>query len=184
MPDAPPRGKLSEMTRYLIAVAMVCVTVALANCESRTQAGDRSVAPRLASKSKSIVFVCPHGSAKSVVAARFFNRMTGEQSGYHAVARGIEPGPTIPAAVREPLRNDGFEVGVDEKPTPIDLDEIRSAAAVVCIGCQLPQPYAAVARQALDWPDVPDVGDGYDAARDRIVAHLRELDTQLSLRPR
>jgi protein-tyrosine-phosphatase len=130
-----------------------------------------------------IVFVCPHGSAKSVVAARFFNRMAGEMSGYRAVARGIEPEPTIPAYVRGPIRKDGFEIGIDEKPVPLDPAEIRSAATVVCIKCKLPQPYAALARQELHWSDVPDFDAGYDAARDKILAHLKEFMAQLATRP-
>src|SRR3954471_6378504 len=68
-------------------------------------------------KPQTIVFVCPFGSAKSVVAARFFNRMATERGlSYRAVARGLTPESTIPAYVREPIRSDGFEIGADEKP--------------------------------------------------------------------
>jgi protein-tyrosine-phosphatase len=129
----------------------------------------------------SVVFVCPYGSAKSVVAARFFNRMAEEHGlSVRAVARGIEPEATIPQYVREPIQQDGFQIGADEKPMPIDVNEIRNASAVVCIKCELPKKYAAMARRSLEWHDVPDVDAGYVPARDKIVSHLREFMLQLS----
>src|SRR4029453_6764850 len=95
------------------------------------------LAPQAAEKPQTIVFVCPYGSAKSVVAARFFNRMAGERRlPFRAVARGLTPEDTIPPYVREPIRADGFEIGVDEKPVRLEPDEIRGASVVVCIKCQ------------------------------------------------
>jgi arsenate reductase len=138
---------------------------------------------RAAAKFQTIVFVCQYGRAKSVVAARFFNRMAAEQRlAYRGVARGIQPEVTIPPYVREPVRADGFEIGADENPVRIDVEEIRAASAVVCIMCRLPKAYAVVARQTIEWTDVPDVDAGYDAARDKIVAHLNEFVTHLAQR--
>ena len=152
--------------RDVITALLVCAAVALANC--------RSLQPE--QTPQTIVFVCPYGSAKSVVAARFFNRMAADQGlPYRAVARGITPEPTIPPYVREPIRADGFEIGVDEKPVPLDAAEMRRSSTVVCIMCQLSPAQSAGARQSIEWTDVPDVDAGYGAARDKIVAHLREL---------
>jgi protein-tyrosine-phosphatase len=155
--------------------------VQLVGCQSQPPVRSPGT-PQTENNLESIVFVCRYGSAKSVVAARFFNRMAGERLGYQAVARGIEPEATIPPYVREPIRKDGFEIGVSEKPVPLDLEEIRNASAVVCIRCQLPQAYAAVARKSFEWGDVPDVDAGYDAARDKIIAHLNDLLSQLAPR--
>jgi hypothetical protein len=132
------------------------------------------------SKTGTIVFVCRYGSAKSVVAARFFNRIAAEEGlPFHAVARGIEPEPVIPLYVREPIRADHFEIGPEEKPVPLDAGETHDAAAVVCIMCKLPPGQLAVARQSIEWTDVPDVSDGYAAARDRILGHMKELMVRL-----
>ena len=131
-------------------------------------------------KPETIVFVCPFGSAKSVVAARFFNRMAEQQKlPYRAVARGLTPEATIPAYVREPIRGDGFEIGAAEKPVRLQTAEVRSAAAVVCIMCELPRAQSAAARESIRWTDVPDVDAGYGPARDKIVAHLNELVANL-----
>src|SRR3984893_11325668 len=97
-------------------------------------------------KTGTIVFVCRYGSAKSVVAARFFNRIAAQEGlPFHAVARGIEPEPVIPPYVREPIRADRFEIGPEEKPVPLDAGETHDAVAVVCIMCKLPPGQLAVA---------------------------------------
>ena len=46
------------------------------------------------------VFVCPHGAAKSVIAAEYFQRMA-RQDGrdIQAVAYGVDPDAEIPATV-------------------------------------------------------------------------------------
>ena len=132
-------------------------------------------------KTGTVVFVCRYGSAKSVIAARFFNRMAAEEGlPFHAVARGIEPEPVIPAYVREPIRADRFEIGPEENPVPLESGETHDAMAVVCIMCKLPSEQMAVARQSIEWTDVPDVSEGYTAARDRILGHMKELMVRLA----
>ncbi len=158
--------------RRVITSLLACLAVPLVSCQSLR---------RSTSKPQTIVFVCPYGSAKSVVAARFFNRMATQQGlPYRAVARGITPESTIPPYVREPIRADGFEIGVDETPVLLDSAEIRGASAVVCIMCQLPQAQSSLALESIEWTDVPDVDAGYSAARDKIVEHLSELVSELT----
>ena len=159
--------------RTAIATVTACLASPIINAQNPQQPAD---------KTKTIVFLCRYGSAKSVLAARFFNRMAAEQGlPYRAVARGIEPESTIPPYVREPIRSDGFEIGVDEKPVALDIAETRKASSVGAIMCKLPPAHSTVARESIEWTDVPDVSDGYSAARDRIVAHVKELVNQLAL---
>ena len=152
----------------------------LADVKPKPSGETAQPAVKTGSKTGTIVFVCRYGSAKSVVAARFFNRIAAEEGlPFHAVARGIEPEPVIPPYVREPIRADRFEIGPEEKPVPLDAGETRDAVAVVCIMCKLPPGQLAVARQSIEWTDVPDVSDGYAAARDRILGHMKELMVRL-----
>jgi protein-tyrosine-phosphatase len=152
----------------------------LANVRPKPSGESAKPAAKSGSKTGTIVFVCRYGSAKSVVAARFFNRIAAQEGlPFHAVARGIEPEPVIPPYVREPIRADRFEIGPEEKPVPLDAGETRDAVAVVCIMCKLPPGQLAVARQSIEWTDVPDVSDGYAAARDRILGHMKELMVRL-----
>ena len=58
-----------------------------------------------------IVFVCEHGSAKSVIAAAHFNRLAEEKGlPYRAVSRGVQPDEAIPDGVKSGLRGDGLDV--------------------------------------------------------------------------
>ena len=158
--------------RNAITTLMACLTIPIVNGQSPQQPAD---------KTQTIVFVCQYGSAKSVIAARFFNRMAAERGlPYRAVARGIEPESTIPPYVREPIRGDGFEIGVDEKPVALDIAETRNASSVVAIMCKLPPAHSSAARESSEWTDVPDVSEGYAAARDKIVAHLNEIVNKLA----
>jgi len=152
----------------------------LADVKPKPSGETAQPAAKTGSKTGTVVFVCRYGSAKSVVAARFFNRIAAEEGlPFHAVARGIEPEPVIPPYVREPIRADRFEIGPEEKPVPLDAGETQDAVAVVCIMCKLPPGQLAVARQSIEWTDVPDVSDGYTAARDRILGHMKELMVRL-----
>ena len=57
-----------------------------------------------------VVFVCEHGSVKSMIAALWFNRLASERGlRFQAVSRGVDPDASIPDAVANNLRNDGFD---------------------------------------------------------------------------
>lgn len=164
--------KTNTFSGVLPTIALLAgLAFPLAGCQRPAQATP---------KPQTIVFVCPFGSAKSVVAARFFNRMASERGlPYRAVARGLTPEDTIPEYVRGPIRSDGFEIAADEKPIALTDAEIRDASAVVCIKCRLTPAQSSMTRQALEWADVPDVDAGYPAARDKIVGHLNEFVSRL-----
>jgi protein-tyrosine-phosphatase len=123
-----------------------------------------------------VMFVCLHGSAKSIIAAAYWNRFADERSIHvRATAAGIEPDPAIPLTVRDGLREDGFEIG-DVRPRPVTRDELRSAARIISFGCDL-SDFAPHGRFVERWDDVPLVSDGFAAARDAIVARvLRMVD--------
>jgi hypothetical protein len=53
---------------------------------------------------RTVVFVCLHGAAKSVIAGAYLNRLARERGlDIHATAAGIEPEPEIPLHVRDGL---------------------------------------------------------------------------------
>src|SRR5260221_10449249 len=107
----------------------------LANVKKAKPSGE---AAQTGSRTGTIVFVCRYGSAKSILAARFFNRIAEEEGlPFHAVARGIEPEPVIPLYVREPIRADRFEIGPEQKPVRLDAGATHDATAVICIICKL-----------------------------------------------
>ena len=58
-----------------------------------------------------ILFVCLHGSAKSVIASQYFRRVASERGiAADTAAAGTEPDPEIPPGVVRGLGADGFDV--------------------------------------------------------------------------
>ena len=85
-----------------------------------------------------IVFVCEHGGAKSVIAAAHFNRLAKEQGlPYRAITRGTQPDAEIPANIRRGLAADGLDVA-GWIPRQIDDSEIRSGERIITFACTLP----------------------------------------------
>ncbi len=120
-----------------------------------------------------IVFVCEHGSAKSVIAAAHFNRLAKDQGlPYRAITRGTQPDPEIPANIRRGLAADGLDVA-GWIPRRIDDSEIRSGERIITFACTLPGKIPAA--KVEDWKDIPAVSDNYERAREVIVAHINQL---------
>src|SRR4051794_21775575 len=70
-----------------------------------------------------IVFVCEHGAAKSVIAAAHFNRIASEMKlPYRAVARGTNVDDAIAPAVRTGLAAEGLNVPTWKPQTVTDED--------------------------------------------------------------
>jgi arsenate reductase (thioredoxin) len=62
------------------------------------------------SSPRTVVFVCLHGSAKSVIASAYLNRLSAERGlNVHATAAGVEPDAVISPRVREGLRQEGLD---------------------------------------------------------------------------
>ncbi len=123
---------------------------------------------------RTVVFICLHGAAKSVIAGAYLNRLSAECGlDIRATAAGVEPEPEIPLPVREGLLRDGLDVG-DERPRKVTPEELAAAWRVVSFGCDLTH-LAPPGRAVERWDDVPLVSDGFDAAREAIVRRVRWL---------
>src|SRR5258706_4721784 len=97
-----------------------------------------------------IVFVCEHGSGKSIIAAVEFERMAKEK-GLHLniLARGTNPDAEIPKLVRDGLKADGYDAG-SLKPTKVSEKDLKSAARIVSFGPDL-KPWLAEPAAVVDW---------------------------------
>jgi hypothetical protein len=73
------------------------------------------------------------------------------------------------------LAGDGLRAA-PPRPRPVTLYDLASAMRVVSFGCDITPPKG----QRVDQWDVPAVSDGYAAARDRIVAHVERLVSELT----
>jgi len=126
----------------------------------------------------SVVFVCEHGAAKSVIATAYFNKIAAQrQLPYRAQFRGTDPQAELSVKVLEGLRADGVAIPAG-KPSAITDEDVAGATHVFAIGCTLPAK-ALQSGKAADWSDVPEVSDGYQASRDAIVRHVTALIDEL-----
>jgi arsenate reductase (thioredoxin) len=119
---------------------------------------------------QTIVFVCEHGSAKSVVAAAHFNRLAAERDiDLRAVSRGTDPDPEIAPPAEAGLRADGLAAG---ERSPVRLTQADAAGATLVVTfCELPRSYATAAPVER-WEGVPPVSEDYAKAREEIVGRI------------
>ena len=123
---------------------------------------------------RTVVFVCLHGAAKSVIAAAYLRRLAGELGlDVGATSAGIDPEPEVPPKVAEALLKDGIDVR-HVLPRRVTRAELMTAWRVVSFGCDLGH-VAPLTLAVARWDDVPAVSDGFVAARDAIVARVRRL---------
>jgi hypothetical protein len=106
---------------------MRSLSILLALCSLGLALGNQTRAQELAEPAR-VVFVCEHGSVKSLIAMQYFNRRA-KASGlpYRAVARGTAPEPTVAKGVTDGLRNDGFDVSAFE-PRKFESSDAAHAA--------------------------------------------------------
>ncbi|MBI3492795.1 MAG: hypothetical protein HY047_13615 [Acidobacteria bacterium] len=120
-----------------------------------------------------VVFVCEHGAAKSVIATAYFNKIAAERGlRARALYRGVNPQPDLSIGALKGLRDDGLTVA-DQKPSMIAQTDVDAATVIFAIGCTLP-PNAVASGKADTWDDVPE-DKGYGATRDAIKRHVEHL---------
>jgi arsenate reductase (thioredoxin) len=143
-----------------------------------------AAAQRASEPPQAVVFVCEHGSVKSLIAREWFTRLAAAR-GLHvrAVSRGVTPDPSVPAAVADHLRQDGFDVG-GFQPRPLAPADLEGALRVVTIGAELPAWVARAGRPVESWDGVPPASEGYEGSRDALRKRIAALVEALAARPR
>ncbi|HEV8439971.1 MAG TPA: hypothetical protein VGT40_17920 [Methylomirabilota bacterium] len=123
---------------------------------------------------RTVMFVCLHGSAKSLIAAEHFERLAATRGvAIRSASAGLEPDPEIPPRVVAGLLEDGIDVR-GRRPRPAIADELARAWRVVSFGCDLGGLLPAGASVER-WDDIPAVSADFDAARRAIVNRLEAL---------
>jgi protein-tyrosine-phosphatase len=118
-----------------------------------------------------VLFLCPYGGAKSVIAMSYFNRMAEEHSLPYvgAAAAAEEPYDAVPAPVIQLLARDGFDVQTF-KPRHVDRADVETATRVVSIDC---------AHGGERWDDVPKVSEDLEGSAAAIRRHVEALVAEL-----
>lgn len=143
----------------------------------QTQKGSNG-SPRADTRTPIILFMCPHGAAKSVLASAYFERLAKERGlNVRVESAGTEPDFAVSPAVAAHLKRQGYTVPI-EKPRKVTTKQWGAADVVISIGCDLsalPSPRGQLQR----WDEVPALGEGFAAAdeaiRRRVIALVDEL---------
>ncbi|MFL6603633.1 MAG: hypothetical protein ACJ8R9_20220 [Steroidobacteraceae bacterium] len=126
-----------------------------------------------------VVFVCEHGSVKSLIAASYFNR-SAQAHGllYHAIARGTAPEPRVPLSVQKGLH--AIEVDVSSYvPQLFQASDVEGASLVVSFDQDIDGLVGGKVRH-LKWDRLPAVLTNYPRGRDAIVAQIDSLIAALA----
>ncbi|HET7218620.1 MAG TPA: hypothetical protein VFJ02_11260 [Vicinamibacterales bacterium] len=155
----------------IILAASAAQAVSPPGRRSQDAAAERPAAP-------TVLFMCPHGAAKSVLASAYFQRLARERGlNVRVITAGTEPDPEIAPKVAAHLKKQGYELPVT-KPRRVAADDLAAADVVVSIGCSLEglPPARAPVRQ---WDDVPAPSEDFNGAdekiRERVIALIDEL---------
>ena len=123
---------------------------------------------------RTILFLCPHNAAKSVIAAAYYERLAAARGlTLRATSAGTDPDPGISPGVAAALFAEGIDVRA-HRPRRITAEALAGASRVVSLGCDLGDlapPGLVVER----WDDVPSPSADLAGARAVIAAHVRRL---------
>ena len=130
-------------------------------------------------QTKTVVFVCEHGAAKSVVAAAHFNKLASERGlPFRAVSRGTAPDPIVPAGIERGLASERLAPPPGFKPSSVGATDVAGALKVVTFDVIL--PVATDASKVSRWDKMPAFSDGYEPASAAIATRVEALVNELS----
>ena len=129
--------KRSPSTYCRIILVAVLILNAIASVQAQGIAKTRKATKQV----PIVIFVCEHGSAKSVIAAAHFNNLARERNlNLRAVSRGTNPDKEIAPKAAEGLQADGLPVA-QEKPKRLSRADVSRGIRVVAF-CELPDAYS------------------------------------------
>ena len=132
-----------------------------------------------ANAKQKVAFVCLHGSAKSLIAAAYFNRLARQHGlDFAATTSGPEPDAEVPSNVIEGLRNHAIDVG-GYRPTMISAAGLADADLIVSFACDAGMRLAPD-RPVERWDECPAVSDDFETAWRFITSRVERLFRRLA----
>jgi arsenate reductase (thioredoxin) len=120
-----------------------------------------------------IVFVCEHGSAKSVIAATYFNKLAKENNlPWQAVARGTSPDQSISPKTKQLLVEDNL-FDKNFVPQKLSQQDVNVAKQVILF-YELPKTIQPK-DNIQSWQEVQAQNEDFKKLRDDIVSKITPL---------
>jgi arsenate reductase (thioredoxin) len=124
-----------------------------------------------------VLFMCPHGAAKSLMASAYFQKLAKERGlNVRVDSAGTEPDPQLSKGVVAHLQKNGYAIPI-EKPRGATAADMNNADVVISMGCdlsKLPKP-----RGALQTWSVPDFSADFNVAEQSIRNQVLKLVDEL-----
>jgi protein-tyrosine-phosphatase len=151
-------------------IALLTLSIALV-------AGGQSPPAATATQPMRVLFLCPHGAAKSVLASTYFRRRAEERGLRVRVdAAGTEPDAQVSPAVADLLRSKGYDPPA-ATPRKVTTDDLAGADLVISLGCDL-KAFPVKPGTLRQW-DVPGPSENLTASdaaiREKVDALVEEL---------
>ena len=149
---------------------MILTVLLLTLSNGSTQVSTAKPAP-------TVLFMCPHGAAKSLMASAYFQKLAKERGlNLRVDSAGTEPDPQLSKGVVAHLLKNGYAIPI-EKPRAATAADMTGADVIISIGCdlsKLPAPKGAV----KNW-NVPDFSADFNAAEQAIRDQVNQLVDEL-----
>lgn len=118
-----------------------------------------------------ILFLCPHNAAKSVLAEAYFNQLMALQGEFVGISAGTEPDENIMPAVANLLVAEGLDIS-HIRPHVMTKEELTSAQLIVSMGCAIPEEFEA---KTVHWRDIPPASQNLSDASATIYQYVKTL---------
>ncbi len=127
---------------------------------------------------ETILFLCPHHAAKSVIAEAYFNRLARQKGlSFAADSAGTEPDEQVSPAVAAMLLSEGIDVS-NHQPRHVTAVELDQATRVISMGCEAAE--LGIAPERVTHWDIPAVSQNMPAARAAILERVEALADELA----
>jgi protein-tyrosine-phosphatase len=124
-----------------------------------------------------VLFMCPHGAAKSVMASAYFQKLAKERGlNVRVDAAGTDPEPALSKGVVAHLQKNNYVIPI-EKPRAATAADMNNADVVIAMGCDLSK-LPAPKGELKNW-NVPDFSANFDAAEQAIREQVTRLVDEL-----
>jgi arsenate reductase len=124
-----------------------------------------------------VLFMCPHGAAKSLMASAYFQKVAKDRGlNVRVDSAGTEPDPQLSKGVVAHLEKNGYAIPI-EKPRAATAADMRNADVIISMGCdlsKLPAPKGVV----QNW-HVPDFSADFNLAEQAIREQVNRLVEEL-----
>jgi arsenate reductase len=169
---------------FRTSVGVVAILTALATAATSSVSGRASEGPQGSDakrgKPPTVLFLCPHGAAKSVLASAYFQRAAKERGlNVRVDSAGTEPDEQVSSAVASHLTKNDYAIPI-AKPRKVTSADLAAADVIISIGCDLKnlpgQPPANALRR---WDEVPAPSEDFARADDAIKKRVMDLVEEL-----